>query len=228
MKITPAGLAGLIDHTLLKAEATYEQISTLCREAAEYGFKAVCLNPCFVTFACRELIDTPVVVCSVIGFPLGAAETRIKAAEAVLAVSSGAGEVDVVMNIGYLKSGMLRETGEDLSTVVNLVKQENPGAIVKVIIETCLLTQEEKKTACRLVAEAGSDFIKTSTGFSLSGAKRSDVWLLRQAVGPDLGVKASGGIRTLDAGLAMLEAGANRLGVSAGVSIIDELRRREF
>ena len=223
VKITAAELAGVIDHTLLKPEATFKQISVLCQEAADHGFKAVCLNPSYVAFASRELNRVPVLVCSVIGFPLGASQSRIKAAEAALAVSSGAKEVDVVMNVGYFKSGMLKETAEDLREVTSQAKQEDPSAIVKVILETCLLTDEEKKTACRLVVDAGGDYVKTSTGFNMSGARAEDIRLMRQAAGPNIGIKAAGGIRNLAAAVSMLEAGADRLGTSASVSIIKEI-----
>ena len=223
MKLTPAGLAGMIDHTLLKPEATIEQIVVLCREAVAYGFKAVCLNPCYVPFACRELDGAQVVVCPVIGFPLGASASRNKAFEVAQAVNTGAKEVDMVMNIGFLKSGMLKETGEDMRAVVTAAKKENPAAIVKVILETCLLTNEEIKTACCLAQEAGCDFVKTSTGFSISGARIEDIKLMRKTVGPDMGIKAAGGIKTLEDAVSMLQAGATRLGMSAGVSIMKQL-----
>ena len=225
MKRTPGELAGLIDHTLLKPEATARQISELCREAVEYGFKAVCLNPCYVALATRELNRAPVLVCSVVGFPLGAASARIKAEEALLAINEGAREIDTVMNIGYLKSGMIKETSADLAEVISRVKRENPATIVKVILETCLLTDEEKITACRLVMEAGGDYVKTSTGFNVSGARVEDIKLMRQTVGANIGIKAAGGVNNLNAALSMLEAGATRLGASAGVRIINEMQR---
>ena len=224
MKITPAEMAGLIDHTLLKPEATVGQVSDLCREAVEYGFKAVCLNSCQVALARRELGRAPVLVCAVVGFPLGASPAPIKAAEAALAVSEGAREIDMVLNIGYLKSGLLKETGADLYEVIRRVKQEDAVAVVKVILETCLLTDAEKITACRLVLEAGGDYVKTSTGFNVSGARVEDVRLMRQTVGVSLGIKAAGGISNLNAALAMLEAGATRLGASAGIKIIEEMK----
>ena len=224
MEITPGGLAALIDHTLLKPEATAGQIRELCREAAEYGFKAVCINPCYVALATKEL-NRSALVCAVVGFPLGAARSRIKAAEAALAVSEGAREIDMVMNIGYLKSGMLKETGADLEEVIRRVKGEDPAALVKVILETCVLTEQEIITACRLVADAGGDFVKTSTGFNAYGAKAEDIRLMRQTVGPDMGIKAAGGITNRAAALSMLEAGATRLGASAGVKIIKEMSR---
>jgi deoxyribose-phosphate aldolase len=223
MNITPEKLAGLIDHTLLKPDATSSEISQLCLEAVEHNFKSVCLNSCHVPLAYRELAHTQVAICAVVGFPLGACLSRVKAFEATEAVQYGAKEVDVVLNVGYLKSGLLREVAEDLRGVVTAVKMEDKTALVKVILETCLLSDREKTLACGLAVDVGAEFVKTSTGFNVSGATTDDIRLMRQTVGPLVGVKASGGIRTLSQALAMLEAGADRLGVSAGVRIMAEL-----
>jgi len=224
MKITPAELAGVIDHTLLRPEATCQDIIDLCREAVDFGFKSVCINPCYIPLARRELENTPVGVCAVIGFPLGANDPAVKAAEAAEAVRSGASEVDVVMNIGLLKSRLTRQAQEDLEGVVRAARHEKSGVIVKVILETCLLSNEEKVEACRIAVAAGADYVKTSTGFGEKGALIEDVKLLRESVGPGIGVKASGGIRDLATALAMLEAGANRIGSSSGVAIVNELK----
>ena len=218
--LTPRELAGLIDHTLLKPEATATDIKELCREAVTYGFKAVCLNPCYVPLAQQELNGAPVLICSVIGFPLGADTTKTKITAALEALSAGAVELDVVMNIGFFKSGLYRETTEDLRLFVQAAKEANPKVLVKVILENCLLTDQEKETACNLAVEAGADFVKTSTGFSLSGATVADVKLMRQTVGPHIGIKAAGGIRTLPDALSMLEAGATRLGASNSIAIL--------
>jgi len=224
MKISRVGLAGLIDHTLLKPEATCQDIISLCREAVDFGFKLVCVNPSYVDLAHRELGNTPVGVCAVIGFPLGASTPAVKAAEAAEAVRAGASEVDVVMNIGFFKSGLLRQTQEDLTGVVDAAKREKHETVVKVILETCLLTDEEKIRACRVAVAAGTDFVKTSTGLNKEGALAADIKLLRQSVGPCIGVKASGGIRDLAKALSMLEAGADRIGTSSGVAIVNELK----
>jgi len=226
MKILPVELAGVIDHTLLRPEATSHDIIDLCQEACEFGFKSVCINPCYINLARQELENTPVGICAVIGFPLGANDPAVKEAEAAAAVSSGASEVDVVTNIGFLKSGLIRQAQEELEGVVRAVRHERSGTIVKVILETCLLTNEEKVIACRIAVAAGADFVKTSTGFSKEGALVADVKLLRQSVGPNIGVKASGGIRDLAKTLSMLEAGANRIGSSSGVAIINELKTK--
>lgn len=224
MAITPAALAGVIDHTLLKPEATERDIVKLCREAVDFSFKAVCVNPCHIPAACRELARTPVVVCTVIGFPLGANAPDVKAAEAAAAVRAGAAEVDVVMNIGWCKGGQLQAVQADLEGVVQAARRERSDVTVKVILETCLLSQEEKIAACRIAAAAGADFVKTSTGFSDSGATVADVRLLKQTAGTRMGVKASGGIRDLTQALSLLEAGADRIGTSAGVAIMQEMR----
>jgi len=212
-------ITACIDHTLLKPIATDEQVATLCREALESNFASVCVNPCHIRLAASELAYSPVKACSVIGFPLGANTTRIKAAETELAVAEGAGEVDMVIQVGALKSGRFFDVEEDIRQVV----KAGGGVLVKVIIEACFLTDAEKVTACRLAMNAGAHFVKTSTGFGSGGATVADVRLMRATVGPALGVKASGGIRTLADVLAMLEAGANRIGTSAGTEILSQV-----
>ncbi len=209
-------IAKYIDHTLLAADATKERIEELCREAAEHHFASVCVNSCWVREASALLDGTGVHVCTVVGFPLGAMETKAKAEEAAIAVSNGADEIDMVLNIGFLKSGMDSEVLEDIKAV----REACRGRILKVIIETCLLSDEEKVRACILSKEAGADFVKTSTGFSKGGAEVHDVALMHRTVGGSLGVKASGGIRDLDTAMAMIEAGATRIGASAGVAIV--------
>lgn len=213
-------IASYIDHTLLKPEATQEQIVKLCKEAAEFNFASVCVNPAWVEAAAAELKDSTVKVCTVIGFPLGASTSETKAFETTDAIEKGAGEIDMVVNIGALKSGNNEVVKKDIEAVVNAAKGK---AIVKVIIETALLTDEEKVTASRLSKEAGADFVKTSTGFSTGGATVADVKLMRETVGPDLGVKASGGVRSLEDVQAMIEAGATRIGASSGVQIMQGL-----
>lgn len=212
-------IAKYIDHTLLKADATKSQIETLCNEAKEYGFFSVCVNPTWVPFAANMLEGTDVKVCTVIGFPLGATTSETKAFETVNAIHNGAKEVDMVINIGALKSGDLAAVKNDIEAVVNAAKGQ---ALVKVIIETSLLTDDEKKTACRLAVEAGADYVKTSTGFSTGGATAADIQLMRETVGPEIGVKASGGVRTAADAKAMIEAGASRIGASSGVTIVKE------
>lgn len=213
-------IASFIDHTLLKPEATESQVVQLCKEAAEFTFASVCVNPTWVETAAAELAGSSVKVCTVIGFPLGASTPETKAFETTDAISKGAGEIDMVLNIGALKSGNTDHVKRDIQAVVNAAKGK---AIVKVIIETCLLTDEEKVTASRLSKEAGADFVKTSTGFSTGGATVEDVKLMRQTVGPDLGVKASGGVRSLEDVEAMIKAGATRIGASSGVKIMQGL-----
>lgn len=206
----------LIDHTLLKPEATKAQIEKLCGEAAEYDFKSVCVNPYYVKYAKELLKGSNVLVCTVIGFPLGQNTTEVKVMETKDAIQNGADEIDMVINIGALKS-------KDENYVLNEIKEIRnacKGKTLKVIIETCLLTDEEKITVCKLSKEAGADFVKTSTGFSTHGATVEDVKLMRETVGEDIGVKASGGIRDRETALKMVEAGATRLGVSAGVEIV--------
>lgn len=224
ISISKLELARLIDHTLLKPEATPEDIKELCAQAREFGFAAVCVNPCHVSTAVKELAGSDTGVCIVVGFPLGANDPAVKAAEAAAAVRAGASEVDVVINIGYLKGGLTAQVQADLEGVVRAARQERPGTVVKVILETCLLSDQEKVAACRLAVAAGADFVKTSTGFSKGGATVSDVALLKKTVGPGIGVKASGGIRDLATALAMVEAGADRLGTSSGVAILNEFK----
>jgi len=213
-------IASYIDHTLLKPESTESQVIQLCKEAAEFKFASVCVNPTWVETAAAELAGTEVKVCTVIGFPLGASTPETKAFETTDAISKGAGEIDMVLNVGALKSGNTDHVKKDIEAVVNAAKGK---AIVKVILETCLLTDEEKAAASRLSKEAGADFVKTSTGFSTGGATVEDVKLMRETVGPDLGVKASGGVRSLEDVQAMIEAGATRIGASSGVKIMQGL-----
>lgn len=206
----------LIDHTLLKPEATKAQIEKLCGEAKEYDFKSVCVNPHYVKYAKELLKERDVLVCTVIGFPLGQNTTAIKVAETKDAIQNGADEIDMVINIGALKS----KDGDYVLNEIKEIRNACKGKTLKVIIETCILTDEEKITACKLSKEAGADFVKTSTGFSTHGATVEDVKLMRETVGEDMGVKASGGIRDRETALKMVEAGATRLGVSAGVEIV--------
>lgn len=221
-------LAGLIDHTLLKPDAAPRDVLELCNQAVKFGFKAVCVNPCYTALVSRELNGSRVQVCTVVGFPLGAVSPSLKAAEAGAAVQSGASEVDVVMNLGFFKGGLMTEVQDELQAVVRASRRENSQVIVKVILETCLLNDEEKLVACRLAVEAGADFVKTSTGFGKEGATVHDVALLRNAVGPSYGVKAAGGIRDLKTAMNLIKAGANRLGTSSGVSILLEHSRLNF
>ena len=206
-----------IDHTLLKADATKEQITKLCNEAKEHDFASVCVNTCYVPL-CKELLkDSDVKVCCVVGFPLGAMDSASKAFEAKTAVSNGAGEVDMVINIGALKDKDYDYVTKDIEAVVNASKP----SIVKVIIETCLLTDEEKVEACKCAMKANAEFVKTSTGFSTSGATVEDVALMRKTVGTVCKVKAAGGIRTYEDAMKMIDAGADRLGCSAGIKIVE-------
>ncbi|MCL5677494.1 MAG: deoxyribose-phosphate aldolase [Firmicutes bacterium] len=209
----------MIDHTLLKATAKPEEIDRLCQEARDNGFGAVCVNPAYVPRAVKALQGNGVAVATVVGFPLGANQPEIKAAEARLALQQGASELDMVINIGALKGGDPDLVERDIRAVVNEARAAGGKALVKVIIETCYLTDDEKRTACRLAKQAGADFVKTSTGFGTGGATVEDVRLMRQAVGPEMGVKAAGGMRSTADALAMVEAGASRLGTSAGVAI---------
>lgn len=206
----------LIDHTLLKSNSTQAQIDTLIDEAIEYEFASVCVNPTWVSYAKQRLQNSPVKVCTVIGFPLGANTSEVKAFETANAVENGADEIDMVINIGAAKDGRFDEVQSDIAAVV----QASGGKLVKVIIETCLLTDDEKIKACKAAMAAGADFVKTSTGFSTGGAMVSDVALMRQTVGSDLGVKASGGARSLEDVKQLVEAGANRIGTSSGVAIV--------
>lgn len=218
-------LAKLIDHTLLKPDAAEAAVVNLCREAIAYEFATVCVNPTWVSLAAAGLRPTSVKVCTVIGFPLGATTTAAKTAEAETALVDGAAELDMVINLGRLKSGQYDWVSRDIEAVVQTVRQAGQLIPVKVILETGFLTDVEKTTACQLVVDAGADYVKTSTGFGPGGATVADVRLLRQCVGPKFGVKASGGIRTLADALAMVEAGASRLGTSAGAAIMAEYRQ---
>lgn len=207
----------MIDHTALKPETTKAQIEILCAEAKEYKFASVCVNPTWVETAAALLNGTDVKVCTVIGFPLGATTVETKAFETKDAIAKGATEVDMVINIGALKDKNDELVERDIRAVVDAAKGK---ALTKVIIESCLLTEEEKVRACELSVKAGADFVKTSTGFSTGGATAEDIALMRKTVGPDLGVKASGGVRDRAGALAMVEAGATRIGASAGISIV--------
>jgi len=212
----PADLAHWIDHTILAPDATEAQVERLCREATKHGFRSVCVNPVHVAFVAAALRGTVVAACSVVSFPFGATPTRAKVAEAAMAVEDGADEVDMVLALGLLKAGHLDAVRADVAAV----KRACGSAVLKVIIETCLLTDEQKVTACRLSQEAGADFVKTSTGYGSAGATVSDVSLMRRTIGPEMGVKAAGGIRTFETAKAMIEAGATRIGASASLAII--------
>ena len=212
-------LAKYIDHTLLKPDATAAQIETLCAEAAENGFASVCVNSCYAALASRLLAGSDVKVCCVIGFPLGAGTSASKAFEAADAVQNGAGEIDMVINVGAAKDGRWDDVQADIASVVTAL---GGRALLKVIIETCLLTDAEKAEACRAAVRAGADFVKTSTGFSQAGATVHDVSLMRETVGPQTGVKAAGGIRTYSDAMQMIRAGATRIGASAGIAILSE------
>jgi len=220
MITTKQELAAMIDHSLLKPNATREQLRKLCEEAIAFGFKTVCINPIHVADAVKMLRGKEPLVCSVVGFPFGTHSPKSKTFETEQVIREGAREVDMVMRVGTLKEGRNQEVLEDIEAVVKAAK----GHPVKVILETCYLTDEEKLRACRLAIEAGASFVKTSTGFAEGGAKIEDVKLMRKAVGKQFGVKAAGGIRTLGEALKMIEAGANRLGTSASVAIIKELK----
>ena len=206
----------LIDHTLLKQDATLEQIVKLCEEAKQFDFMSVCVNPAYVPLAAKCLAGSDVKVCTVIGFPLGMNLTKTKVEEAQLCIREGAQEIDMVINVGMLKAGHDDYVEEEIREL----KSVAGGLVLKVIIETCLLTDEEKVRACEAAKRAGADFVKTSTGFSTGGATPHDVALMRKTVGPEMGVKASGGVRTHEDLLAMVEAGANRIGTSNGTKII--------
>ncbi len=213
-----ASLAGMIDHTLLKPDATQDQIAQLCFEARKHGFASVCVNPTWVELCAKLLEGSPVVVCTVIGFPLGATSPEVKEFETRVALDNGAREIDMVINIGALKARDLELVAGDIRGVVQAAHER--GAIVKVILEAILLTDEEKTIACLLSKEAGADFVKTSTGFASGGATVHDVELMRRVVGPAMGVKAAGGVRTYEDAENMIKAGATRIGASAGVKII--------
>ncbi len=208
----------LIDHTILKPDATQAEVQRICEEAKQYQFASVCVNPIHTRMVHEALLGTAVKTCTVVGFPLGA--TVLKALETSRAVQDGADEIDMVLSIGALKEGNYSAVLADIQAVV----EASEHALVKVILETCLLTEDEKKIACELSVRAGADFVKTSTGFSKGGATVEDIALMRKVVGPDIGVKASGGIRTLTDALKMIDVGANRIGTSAGVKIMNEKR----
>ena len=213
-----SSIAGLIDHTLLKADATRDDILKVCREAREYGFASVCVNSYWVPLVAGELAGSTVKTCTVVGFPLGAASTEAKVAETEAALRAGAQEIDMVQNIGALRSGDVNVVESDIAAVV--MAAHRAGAIVKVILETALLDDNQKLAACAAAKNAHADFVKTSTGFGPAGATVHDVELMRRAVGPGMGVKASGGIRTLEDLKKMVAAGANRIGASASVQIV--------
>jgi deoxyribose-phosphate aldolase len=221
VEMTGDQLAALIDHTLLKPETTEAQIRQLCAEARQYGFAAVCVNATWIALCVERLAETSVKVCTVAGFPLGATLPMVKAFEAEAALAGGAQEVDMVLNVGRLKSGDWSTVYADVAGVAEAVHAQ--GGLLKVILETGLLTDDEKVAACVISQEAGADFVKTATGFSGGGATVADIRLMRQVVGPGLGVKASGGVRTAAEALAMVAAGATRIGASAGVRIVQEL-----
>lgn len=221
MNLTQSQLAKYMDHTLLKADTTLDGIDRVVAEAKQFGCASVCVNPFWVPYVARLLDGSDVATCTVVGFPLGASSTASKVFETTDAIANGADEIDMVINIGELKAGHAELVREDIRAVAEATHAG--GKLLKVIIECCLLTDDEKRLACLLCAEAGADFVKTSTGFSTGGATVSDVALMRECVGPDFGVKAAGGIRTLADAYAMIEAGASRLGVSAAASILAEL-----
>ena len=214
-------LAKYIDHTNLKAYASKEEIKKLCDEAKEYGFYAVCVNPYRVRDAAEFLKDTEIKIASVVGFPLGATFSEVKVQETIMAIRDGANEIDMVMNIGAMKDGDYKTVERDIKEVVNAAHEMH--AMVKVIIETCYLTDDEKKKACELAKKAGADFVKTSTGFGSGGAKVEDVKLMREIVGDEMGVKAAGGIHSADEAIAMIKAGATRIGASRSVQIIESI-----
>lgn len=216
-QISPAELAGYIDHTLLKPEAIESQFEQLCSEAVKYKFKSVCVNSSWVPFVAKKLRGSGIIICSVIGFPLGGMDTRSKAFEARSAIANGATELDMVINVGALKSGNLKLVEEDIRAIKRACRSTT---LLKVILETGLLTDAEKILACEISKKAGADFVKTSTGFSGSGATVQDIALMRRIVGPNMGVKASGGIKTFDQAVALIDAGANRLGCGSSIAVI--------
>lgn len=214
-------IASMIDHTILKPDTTREMVIKVCDEAKNNGFASVCVNPYYVSFVKSQLKDSKVKVTSVIGFPLGSTPKEVKAFEAENAIENGADELDMVINIGAIKNKEYDIVKEDIKAVVNKAVGK---ALVKVIIETCLLTDEEKEIACKLAVEAGADYVKTSTGFSTGGATAEDIKLMRKTVGPDIGVKASGGIRDSQKAKDMIESGATRIGASSSVEIVNGLK----
>jgi deoxyribose-phosphate aldolase len=219
--VTQEEFAGLIDHTLLKPEAVQSQFDQLCAEALKYRFKSVCVNSGWLAYVSKILSGSGIKICSVVGFPLGAMDSQSKAAETMNAIKNGANEIDMVINVGALRSVNYNYVEEDIRSVRHACGK---NAVLKVIIETCLLNEEEKIKACEISKEAGADFVKTSTGFSTAGATVEDVALMRRIVGPNLGVKASGGINTFEKAVAMIHAGANRLGCGASLAIISVIK----
>jgi deoxyribose-phosphate aldolase len=218
----PTGVASMIDHTLLKPDASRKEIDALCQEAAQFGFATVCVNPTWVAHAARQLAKTSVGVCSVVGFPLGATTAEVKGFETRRAIFDGAREIDMVINVGALKSGDLRTVELDIEAVTRPCRE--CGVLSKVIIEAALLTDDEKVAACTIAKAAGADYVKTSTGFASGGATAADVALMRRVVGAEMGVKAAGGVRDLEGLKAMVAAGATRVGASAGVKIVQQSR----
>lgn len=212
-------LAGIIDHTILKPESTAADVQRVCAEARRHRFASVCVNPCWVALAASELRGTPVKVCTVVGFPLGANATETKMSETAAAIRVGAQEIDMVMNIGALRSADEVTVQNDIRGVVEVAHRS--GVLVKVILETALLTDDQKVAACRIAKQAGADFVKTSTGFGPGGATAADIRLMRDTVGPRMGVKASGGIRTIEDLRNMVAAGASRIGASSSVAIVE-------
>lgn len=221
MFIKPAELAQTIDHTLLKPETTRAHIINLCAQARKYNFMSVCINPCYVKQAVLASEKDKTKICTVVGFPLGANTSKIKAQEAIHAIKQGASEIDFVINIGELKSGNEIIFKNDIITMINSIRNTAPATVIKAILETCLLTNYEKSRACEICVAAGVDFVKTSTGFSSQGATLDDILLLKSITGSQAGIKASGGIRDFQTAIKMLEAGASRLGTSSGVQIMD-------
>lgn len=217
-------LASYIDHTILKADAQEGDVEKVCKEALEYGFASVCVNPSNVKLVASMLKGSEVKVCTVVGFPLGATLPEVKAFEAVESIKNGATEVDMVINVGALKSGKLDLVEQDIMAVAEACRDK---ALLKVIIETCLLTNEEKISVCQIAKNAGADYVKTSTGFSTGGALVEDIQLMRKAVGNIMGVKASGAVRDLETALKMIEAGATRIGASASVNIVNDIASKE-
>ncbi|MCW1296926.1 MAG: deoxyribose-phosphate aldolase [Candidatus Parvarchaeota archaeon] len=224
-EITEEKIAKMIDHTLLKPYATEKDIEKVCLEAKKYGFASVCVNPSYVSLASNLLKGSNVKVCTVIGFPLGANKTETKCLEAKLAIEDGASEIDMVINIGEMKNGNYSYVEDEIRKIVEIARSK--GVISKVIVETCYLNEEEKRIACELAKRAGADFVKTSTGFGTKGADVNDVKLMREVVGSAMGIKASGGIKTIEQVIEMIKAGATRIGASASVEIIEDLRRRK-
>ncbi len=215
--ISHSEMARYIDHTLLKPESTSDQFDQVVKECIQYNFKSICVNSSWVDYVARQLQGHDIEVCSVVGFPLGAMTSRSKAFEAREAISDGATEIDMVINVGALKSGDYERVEEDIRAVRRATRS---GTILKVILETCMLSQEEKVIGCQLSKKAGADFVKTSTGFSSGGATVEDVKLMRNTVGPDMGVKASGGIRNWDAAVELIQAGASRLGIGSSIKVM--------